>query len=98
MEKAKKLLGGPIVVRNGSMADNKEVYSHSSFTPVNSQKLAMIDWLIDQIVKFISDLGISKVQLRAEDIDMIMDTLISDGKAERCEVKQNKIFLSICFV
>jgi hypothetical protein len=25
MEKAKKLLGGPIVVRNGSMADNKEV-------------------------------------------------------------------------
>lgn len=61
MEKAKKLLGGPIVVRNGSMADNKE------------------------IVKFISDLGISKVQLRAEDIDMIMDTLISDGKAERCE-------------
>ena len=47
MEKAKKLLGGPIVVRNGSMADNKEVYSLSSFTPVNSQKLAMIDWLID---------------------------------------------------
>ena len=47
MEKAKKLLGGPIVVRNGSMADNKEVYSHSSFTPVNFQKLAMIDWLID---------------------------------------------------
>jgi hypothetical protein len=25
MEKAKNLLGGPIVVRNGSMADNKEV-------------------------------------------------------------------------
>ncbi len=39
-----------------------------------------------QIVKFIADLGISKVQLKAEDIDMIMDTLIFDGKAERCEV------------
>jgi RNA polymerase Rpc34 subunit len=48
------------------------------------------DWLIDfQIVKFISDLGISKVQLRAEDIDMIMDTLVFDGKAERCEVQSS---------
>ncbi|XP_041351175.1 DNA-directed RNA polymerase III subunit RPC6-like [Gigantopelta aegis] len=33
--------------------------------------------------KFISELGISKVQLSVEDIETILDTLIFDGKVER---------------
>ncbi|XP_046372683.1 DNA-directed RNA polymerase III subunit RPC6-like [Haliotis rufescens] len=33
--------------------------------------------------KFISELGISKVQLSVEDIETILDTLIYDGKVER---------------
>ncbi|KAG8228434.1 hypothetical protein J437_LFUL003911 [Ladona fulva] len=33
--------------------------------------------------KFISDLGISKVQLSVEDIEAILDTLVYDGKVER---------------
>ncbi|XP_052765997.1 DNA-directed RNA polymerase III subunit RPC6-like [Mya arenaria] len=33
--------------------------------------------------KFISELGISKVQLSVEDIETILDTLIYDGKCER---------------
>jgi len=38
---------------------------------------------INEIQSYISELGISKVQLRKEDIDAIMRTLIYDGKAER---------------
>nr|CAD7435311.1 unnamed protein product [Timema monikensis] len=33
--------------------------------------------------KFISELGISKVQLSVEDIETILDTLLYDGKVER---------------
>lgn len=36
-----------------------------------------------EIWKFISDLGISKVPLSLEDIEMILDTLVYDGKAEK---------------
>lgn len=35
------------------------------------------------VCKFISQLGISKVQLSVEDIEMILDTLIFDGKVEQ---------------
>jgi len=39
----------------------------------------------DEVLRFISDLGISKVQLRNEDIESILDTIIFDGKAEKSE-------------
>jgi len=35
-----------------------------------------------QVLKFISDLGISKISLRQEDIESILDTLIFDGKVQ----------------
>jgi len=38
-----------------------------------------------EVLRFISDLGISKVQLRQEDIQSILDTIIFDGKAEKSE-------------
>ncbi|KDR19576.1 DNA-directed RNA polymerase III subunit RPC6 [Zootermopsis nevadensis] len=34
--------------------------------------------------KYISELGISKVQLSVEDMETILDTLLYDGKVERC--------------
>lgn len=37
----------------------------------------------NDVWKFISELGISKVQLSVEDIEMILDTLIFDGKVEQ---------------
>ncbi|XP_063977555.1 DNA-directed RNA polymerase III subunit RPC6 [Diachasmimorpha longicaudata] len=36
-----------------------------------------------EVWKFISDLGISKVKLSVEDLEMILDTLVYDGKVER---------------
>ena len=36
-----------------------------------------------EIWKYISDLGISKVSLSLEDIEVILDTLVYDGKAEK---------------
>jgi DNA-directed RNA polymerase III subunit RPC6 len=36
-----------------------------------------------EVLKYISELGISKVQLRVEDIEAILDTLVFDGKVER---------------
>ncbi|XP_023339941.1 probable DNA-directed RNA polymerase III subunit RPC6 [Eurytemora carolleeae] len=36
-----------------------------------------------EILSHISELGISKVQLRLEDIEAILQTLVYDGKAER---------------
>ncbi|XP_001604309.1 probable DNA-directed RNA polymerase III subunit RPC6 [Nasonia vitripennis] len=36
-----------------------------------------------EVWKFISDLGISKVKLSVEDLEMILNTLIYDGKVER---------------
>jgi len=38
-----------------------------------------------EILAHISDLGISKVQLRSEDIEAIMQTLVFDGKAEKAQ-------------
>ena len=35
------------------------------------------------VLKYISELGISKVQLKVEDIESILDTLIYDGKVEK---------------
>jgi len=36
-----------------------------------------------EVAKFISDLGISKIELKHEDIESILDTLIFDGKVEK---------------
>ena len=36
-----------------------------------------------EVLKFISDLGISKVELSVEDIENILDTLVFDGKVEK---------------
>ncbi|PBC33920.1 DNA-directed RNA polymerase III subunit RPC6 [Apis cerana] len=36
-----------------------------------------------EVWKFISDLGISKVKLSVEDLEMILNTLVYDGKVER---------------
>ncbi|XP_078315698.1 DNA-directed RNA polymerase III subunit RPC6-like [Crassostrea virginica] len=44
---------------------------NASFTP------------LDDVWKYISELGISKVQLSKEDIETILNTLIYDGKVER---------------
>ena len=38
-----------------------------------------------QVLKFIADLGISKISLRQEDIESILDTLIFDGKVSLSE-------------
>lgn len=37
-----------------------------------------------EVAKYISDLGISKIQLKQTDIESILDTLIFDGKVEKC--------------
>ena len=36
-----------------------------------------------EVLQYISELGISKVQLKVEDIESILDTLIFDGKVEK---------------
>ncbi|KAK3093269.1 hypothetical protein FSP39_013476 [Pinctada imbricata] len=58
---------------------------------------------LEDVWKYISELGISKVQLSKEDIETILDTLIYDGKVERSIVAgagrsgdgQNKLYRSI---
>lgn len=43
-----------------------------------------------EVWKFISELGISKIQLSKEDIEMILNTLIYDGKVEKTIVSTQK--------
>jgi len=40
---------------------------------------------VGEVAKFISDLGISKVTLKDGDIESILQTIVYDGKAEKCE-------------
>ena len=40
---------------------------------------------VSEVAKFISDLGISKVTLKDGDIESILQTIVYDGKAEKCE-------------
>lgn len=40
---------------------------------------------VSEVGQFISDLGISKVTLKESDIEAILDTIVYDGKGERCE-------------
>ncbi|CAB4061448.1 RPC6 [Lepeophtheirus salmonis] len=45
----------------------------------------------DDLLKYISELGISKISLKLNDIEMILDTLIYDGKnRKRCEKIRNQ--------
>lgn len=39
----------------------------------------------DEVARYIMDLGISKVALKLEDIQSILNTIVLDGKAEKCE-------------
>jgi len=50
---------------------------------------------LDDIWKFINQLGISKVALTPEDIEDILDTLIFDGKVERIYKGDLVLFLSV---
>lgn len=40
---------------------------------------------VAEVGRFISELGISKVTLKESDIEAILDTIVYDGKGERCE-------------
>ncbi|XP_046751042.1 probable DNA-directed RNA polymerase III subunit RPC6 [Diprion similis] len=49
--------------------------------PIGARNIAFAS--SKEVWKFISDLGISKVKLSVEDLEMILNTLIYDGKVER---------------
>eukprot|EP00096_Caligus_rogercresseyi_P016465 TRINITY_DN9135_c0_g1_i1.p1 TRINITY_DN9135_c0_g1~~TRINITY_DN9135_c0_g1_i1.p1 ORF type:complete len:325 (-),score=83.13 TRINITY_DN9135_c0_g1_i1:7-939(-) len=44
----------------------------------------------EELLKYISELGISKVTLKLNDIEMILDTLIYDGKVEKVPSEDSK--------
>eukprot|EP00095_Tigriopus_kingsejongensis_P005503 maker-scaffold619_size123246-snap-gene-0.37 protein:Tk05503 transcript:maker-scaffold619_size123246-snap-gene-0.37-mRNA-1 annotation:"dna-directed rna polymerase iii subunit rpc6" len=52
-----------------------------------------------EVLQYISELGISKVQLRVEDIEAILDTLIFDGKVEKtmalAEGEETRLFRAV---
>lgn len=45
-----------------------------------------------EVLKFISELGISKIQLGLEDIESILDTLVYDGKVEKTVREEEQKF------
>ncbi|XP_043678003.1 probable DNA-directed RNA polymerase III subunit RPC6 isoform X1 [Vespula pensylvanica] len=49
--------------------------------PIDARNIAFAS--SKEVWKFISDLGISKVKLSVEDLEMILNTLIYDGKVEK---------------
>ena len=51
--------------------------------PIVAKKASMAS--VAEVGQFISDLGISKVALKESDIEAILDTIVYDGKGERCE-------------
>ena len=48
-----------------------------------------------EVLAFISELGISKVQLKPEDIETILDTLVFDGKAERSVAEEKRFYRAV---
>lgn len=52
-------------------------------SPLAARTASMVT--VAEVAKFISDLGISKVNLKEGDIEKILKTVVYDGKAERCE-------------
>jgi len=55
----------------------------SSAGPIAAKNSSMVS--TSEVAKFITDLGISKVALKTEDIEAILNTIVLDGKAEKCE-------------
>ena len=45
---------------------------------------------VAEVQKFITDLGISKVSLKDSEIESILQTIVWDGKAEKCESLDGK--------
>jgi len=46
---------------------------------------------IEEVAKYIQDLGISKVNLKLEDIQSILNTIVLDGKAEKCDDNDSRV-------
>jgi len=63
------------------LQQKRDVARKSKAGPLAARNLSMA--ALKDVHKFISELGISKVQLKMEDIENILDTLIFDGKVEK---------------
>ncbi|KAK2588532.1 hypothetical protein KPH14_006311 [Odynerus spinipes] len=62
--------------------------------PIDARNIALAS--SKEVWKFISDLGISKVKLSVEDLEMILNTLVYDGKVEKTISSDgNKLYRSI---
>lgn len=62
--------------------------------PIDTRNIAFAS--SKEVWKFISDLGISKVKLSVEDLEMILNTLIFDGKVEKTISSDgNKLYRSV---
>merc|ERR1719309_96660 len=55
----------------------------SSAGPIAAKNSSMVS--TSEVAKFITDLGISKVALKTEDIEAILNTIVLDGKGEKCD-------------
>jgi len=60
-----------------------ETSQASNAGPIAAKNSSMVS--PKDVAKFITDLGISKVALKTEDIEAILNTIVYDGKAEKCE-------------
>jgi len=56
--------------------------------PMAAKTASMVT--VAEVQKFISDLGISKVALKDSEIESILQTIVYDGKAEKCESLDGK--------
>jgi len=68
------------------LQEKQEESRKSMAGPLAARNMSLVTSL--EVHKFISELGISKVQLRLEDIEAILETLVFDGKVEK-NVKEN---------
>lgn len=68
------------------LQQKSEMARKSGVGPLAVRNLSMAS--LQDVHKYISELGISKVQLRLEDIEAIMNTLEFDGKVEK-SIKAN---------
>ncbi|ODM99489.1 DNA-directed RNA polymerase III subunit RPC6 [Orchesella cincta] len=77
------------------LCDKKERANSTplEFGPKAARIIALTS--LDELHKFISNLGISKVELTKEDIETILNTLIYDGKVERVFKEDKKMFIAI---
>jgi len=77
------------------LLDKKEraLASGTDLGPKAFRLMAMTS--LDELWKFISNLGISKVALTKEDIEAILNTLIYDGKVEKIIKGDTKMFIAV---